>query len=136
MMRAFAAPRPFQPRFVVNQRLVTDRRPGEPRNVGKMAYSIRYMGGAHEVELMGSFTAPDKAVVRELIDIFNHTGCDRCVLAMEGLESLDFYGLEMLILMNDLARAKGVKLTIRRPRGQVKQLLGLTGLDRIIPIEA
>ena len=100
-----------------------------------MAFRIRDMGNLHEVELAGSFTAPDKAVVRELIDIFNQTGGGRCVLAMEGLRSMDFYGLEMLVLINDMAQAKGVTLTIRRPRGQVKEMLGLTGLDRLIPIE-
>ena len=102
-----------------------------------MAYRIRNLGNGHEVELAGSFTSPDKAVVRELIDIFNHSdGHDsRCVLAMERLESLDFYGLEMLILLSDMAQAKGVTLIIRRPRGQVKEMLGLTGIDKIIPVE-
>ena len=100
-----------------------------------MAYSVRYRGYAHEVELRGRFTAPDRAVVRELFDIFNQPGGKPCVLDMEGLESLDFYGLEMLVLMNDMAQAKGVALTIRRPQGEVRDLLGLTGLDRLIPIE-
>ncbi len=79
---------------------------------------------------------PDKAVVCKLNDMFNHAHGDRCVLAMEGLRTLDFYGLEMLVLMSDMAQAKGVTLTIRRPRDQVKEMLGLTGLDRLIPIEA
>ena len=100
-----------------------------------MAYSIRTLGSSHEVELAGSFTSPDKAVVRELFDIFNQADGNRCVLAMERLNSLDFYGLEMLILLSDMAQAKGVSLILRRPRGQVKEILGLTGIDKIIPIE-
>ena len=94
------------------------------------------MGSAHEVVLVGSFTASDKAVVRELIAIFKRNNDVRCVLDMEGLESLDFHGLEILVLLNDMAQAKGVTLTIRRPRGQVKDRLKLTGIDRIIPIES
>ena len=78
---------------------------------------------------------PDKAVVCKLNDMFNHAHGDRCVLAMEELRSLDFYGLEMLVLMSDMAQAKGVTLTIRQPRGQVKEMLGLTELNRMIPIE-
>ncbi len=114
--------------------------PASRETWGEMAYNIRNMSDTHEVEtheveLVGSFTAPDKAVVRELMDIFNHTVGGRCVLAMERLGRLDFQGLEMLVLMNDMAQAKGVTLTIRRPRGQVKEMLGLTGLDRLIPIE-
>lgn len=81
------------------------------------------------------FHWPDKAVVCKLNDMFNHAVGDRCVLAMEGLKRLDFYGLEMLVLMNDMAQARGVTLTIRRPRGQVKEMLGLTELSRMIPIE-
>ncbi|MCZ6860311.1 MAG: STAS domain-containing protein [Alphaproteobacteria bacterium] len=81
------------------------------------------------------FHWPDKAVVRELNDAFNYTCGDRCVLAMEGLRRLDFYGLEMLVLMSDVAQAKGVTLTIRRPQSQVKELLSLTEVDRFIPIE-
>ena len=81
------------------------------------------------------FHWPDKAVVCKLNDMFNHADGDRCVLAMEGLKRLDFYGLEMLVLMNDMAQARGVTLTIRRPRGQVKEMLGLTELNRMIPIE-
>ena len=101
-----------------------------------MTYHVRYLGNAHEVVLRGRFAAPDKGVVRELFDIFkqNKYG-DRCVLAMEGLEKLDFYGLEMLVLLSDMAQAQGVRLIIRRPHGQVKEMLGLTGLDKIIPIE-
>ena len=58
------------------------------------------------------------------------------MLAMEELGSLDFYGLEMLVMMSDMARAKGVTMTIRRPRGQVKEMLVLSELNRMIPIEA
>ena len=82
------------------------------------------------------FHWPDKAVVRTLNDMFNHAHGGRCVLAMEELGSLDFYGLEMLVMMSDMARAKGVTMTIRRPRGQVKEMLVLTELNRMIPIEA
>ena len=82
------------------------------------------------------FHWPNKAVVRELNAIFNQTGGGRCVLAMGGLKSLDFYNLEMLVLLNDMAQAKGVTLTIHRPRGQVKEILGLTEINRMIPIEA
>ncbi len=78
---------------------------------------------------------PDKIVVCKLNYMFNHTDGDHCELAMEGLRNLDSYGLEMLVLMSDMAQAKGVTLTIRRPRGQVKQMLGLTELNRMIPIE-
>ena len=78
---------------------------------------------------------PDKAVVRELYYAFHHTDGDHCALAMEGLKNLDSYGLEMLVLMSELAEAKGVTLTIRRPQGQVKELISLAEVDRLIPIE-
>ena len=100
-----------------------------------MAYNIRSLSSSHEVELAGSFKALDKAVVRELFDVFNHADGNRCVLAMEGLENLDYYGLEMLILLSDMAQSKGVTLTIRKPCGQVKEMLGLTEIDKFIPIE-
>ena len=100
-----------------------------------MAYSIRTLAGSHEVELAGSFKAPDNAVVHELNDIFKQADGIRCVLVMEGLKSLDFHGLEILILLSDMAQSRGVTLTIRRPRGQVKDMLDLTGIDKIIPIE-
>ena len=79
---------------------------------------------------------PDRTMVRKLIDIFNHADGGQCSLAIEGLRNLDSCGLEMLVLMNDLAEEKGVTLTIRRPWDQVKEMLSLTGLDRLIPIEA
>lgn len=79
---------------------------------------------------------PDKTMVRKLTDILNHADGDRCELVIEGLRNLDFTGLEMLLLMNDMAAAKGVTLTLRRPWEQVKEMLGLTGIDRLIPIEA
>ena len=100
-----------------------------------MAYRLRNTGGVHEIELMGNFSAPDKSVVRELIALFNKTRGGRCVLAMDRLTSLDFYGLEMLVLVSDMAQAKGVTLIIRRPRGQVKEMLSRSGIDKIISIE-
>ena len=82
------------------------------------------------------FHWPDKAVICKLIDKFNNPDGGRCVLAMEELRNLDSYGLEMLVMMSDMARAKGVTMTIRRPRGQVKEMLALSELNRMIPIEA
>ena len=79
---------------------------------------------------------PDKTVVRKLIDILNHADGDHYELVIEGLRSLDSCGLEMLVLMSDMAAAKGVTLILRRPWDQVKKMLGLTGIDRLIPIEA
>lgn len=101
-----------------------------------MAYIIRKIGSSHEVVLADSFKASDKAVVRELSDVFSHAsgGC-RCVLNMERLKSVDFDGLEMLILLSDMAQSKDVRLTIRRPHGEVKEMLDLAGIDKIIPIE-
>ena len=85
--------------------------------------------------VIDGFHWPDKVGVREFNDMFNHADGNRFVLTMEGLKKLDFYGLEMLILLSDMAQSKGVTLTIRRPCGQVKEMLGLTELDRMIPIE-
>ncbi len=85
--------------------------------------------------MAGSFKASDKALVRELFDVFNHACGNRCVLVMERLKSIDLDGLGMLILLSDMAQSKGVTLTIRRPCGQVKEMLSLTGIDRLIPIE-
>lgn len=103
--------------------------------MGEFDYKFRSNEKAHEVKLMGNFSAPDKTVVREMIEIFNQMGGGRCVLDLNKLTSLDFYGLEMLVLMSDMAQAKHVQLTIRRPRGQVKEMLKLSGLGKIIPIE-
>ena len=79
---------------------------------------------------------PDKTVIRKFTDILNHADGNHCELVIEGLRNLDFQGLEMLVLMSEMAASKGVTVTIRRPWDQVKEMLGLTGLDRLIPIEA
>ena len=79
---------------------------------------------------------PDKTIVRKLIDIFKNADGNHSILAIEGLRNLDSCGLEMLVLMSDMAEAKGITLTIRRPWAQVKEMLGLAELDRLIPIEA
>jgi anti-anti-sigma factor len=81
------------------------------------------------------FQWPDKAVISTLIDIFNHAEGGRCVLVMDELRSVDCYGLEMLVLMSDMAQARGMTMVLRQPQDQVKKKLVQTELSKMISIE-
>ena len=99
-----------------------------------MPYSIRRLGDTHELELTDSFTVSDKSIIRVFTQILEHVEGESCILFLDKLERLDFCGLELLILMGDLASSKGVELSLRSPRYEVREMFGVTGVDRLISV--
>lgn len=58
------------------------------------------------------------------------------VVDVEGVTFIDSTALGMLVGFQKLVNQRGLCFSIRRPTRRVEQLLALTGLDRVLGIDA
>ncbi len=101
-----------------------------------MEYEIRTGGPATELLLRGRLTFDGNERFRQIVERVA-TQAGRAVVAdVAGLDFIDSAGLGMLLLLNEAMEAVGAKLTLRRPQGQVKRLLGASHFHRLVPVVA
>ncbi len=99
-----------------------------------MEYDVSISGDVGTVTMRGRFTFSDNKVMR---NIFKEVvgKAHRCVFDVGGLEFVDSAGLGMFILANDTISENGGRLSLRRPKGQVKKMLEITKFGDVITIE-
>lgn len=51
-----------------------------------------------------------------------------------GVDYVDSAALGMLQVLGDKARAAGKKVVLRNSRGDIRALLGIAGIDRLLPV--
>jgi anti-anti-sigma factor len=57
------------------------------------------------------------------------------VVDLSELSLCDSTGLGALVRMHRLAQSSGQEVRLRRPRAHVADLLAMTGIDKVIPVE-
>lgn len=100
-----------------------------------MNYTIRDEGGVREVGLMGQLTFDATESFREVIDSLERDRVKSCLLDMQGLDFIDSAGLGLLVLAHASAGRAGIPLTMRRPQGQVREMIEVAEFHTIIPCE-
>lgn len=100
-----------------------------------MNYTVREEAGARVVALAGQFTFDATDDFRAVIDELEGGRVQRCVLEMSGLDFIDSAGLGLLVLANAAAGRKGIALSMRHPRGQVREMIEIAEFQTIIPCE-
>jgi stage II sporulation protein AA (anti-sigma F factor antagonist) len=101
-----------------------------------MQYRAKEDGNGKEVFLSGSFKFTDNNVFREIINDIEDFGGNDYVLDLDGLEYIDSAGLGMLLIAREMAEKNSLQLRLRRPQGQVQQMLQVTKFIDLIPCEA
>ncbi len=101
-----------------------------------MQYRAKEEGHSKELFLSGSFNFSDNSVFREIIKDMEDYGGQDYVLDLDGLEYIDSAGLGMLLIARETAEKKSLQLCLRRPQGQVQQMLQVTRFIDLIPCEA
>ncbi len=107
--------------------------PGSP--VGTtMRYEITKRPGVTEVALKGSMCFSDHNAFREIMEAFNVPAGHQMVFNLSNLEYVDSSGLGMFLIADEEAKKKSIRFRLEFPRNDVRRVINLGKLDRIIDI--
>ena len=71
-----------------------------------------------------------------LLEQVRHHGKPACVVDLQQLEHIDSSGLRMLLLLHDVCRDLGARLSFKTAEGQVRTMLMHSRFDTIVTIDA
>lgn len=100
-----------------------------------MEFQARTTSDAIEVLITGRLEFTDHDRLRELVDVLDQPGTRRFVLDLSGLQFIDSAGLGMLMILQDEAEQRNVRMVVRKPQGDVKNSIELARIGEIINIE-
>lgn len=100
-----------------------------------MDYTISSGEDETEVRMSGRLTFNDHAKLRALIKEMLGTAGTRQVLEMSSLEFVDSAGIGMLLIAREELAGQNKQLVLRRAEGQVKRVLTVAQLGKLIAIE-
>jgi len=97
-------------------------------------YEIKDDAGRTALVLREQMTYVDRQIFDGLVPQLVKPG-KSVVIDMSHLEYMDSAGLGMLLTLRDQAERAHLKVTIRSPQGDVKELLRLSCFDTLFPFE-
>lgn len=100
-----------------------------------MNYTVRDLGGVREVDLRGQLTFEANDDFRRIIEGIEQGGLTDCVLNLSSLDFIDSAGLGLLVLANNTAGRARVRLKLKQPRGQVREMIEISEFHTIIPCD-
>lgn len=100
-----------------------------------MNYIVRGEDGQRVVDLIGHLTFEATDGFRDLLAALEEKRTQSCVLNLEQVEFIDSAGLGLLVLANATARRNGMTLSMRSPRGQVREMIEVAEFHTIIPCD-
>jgi anti-anti-sigma factor len=99
-----------------------------------MDYSIDSAGGKTVIALKGRLTFNDHASFRDLIKKMLDAPHSDQVIDLSALDFVDSAGLGMLLIAREELQGRDAHLSLAHPHGQVRQVLNVAHLSKIIEI--
>jgi anti-anti-sigma factor len=93
------------------------------------------VGREFVARIAGRLAFSDNAAFRGLFDLMASSGAKTLVLDLSDLDSIDSSGLGMFIIARDTAIKSNWDFRIRKPRGQVRQMLALARFESLMAVE-
>ena len=100
-----------------------------------MEFQSRNMGDAVEARLKGRLEFTDHDRLRDIVALLDSPGIRRFVIDVSALDFIDSAGLGMLLILQEEAEQKNIKLVVRGPKNDVKRSIDLAKIGEIIAIE-
>jgi HptB-dependent secretion and biofilm anti anti-sigma factor len=100
-----------------------------------MEFQSRSAPDALEVRLAGRLEFTDHDRLRDIIDALDGAKPRRFVLDLSTLEFIDSAGLGMLLILQEEAEQRNVKMIVSGPQGDVKRSIDLAKIGEIVTIE-
>jgi|GEM_PF-180798 len=122
-----ATPLPRPPRMMSGSPATATRDSG-------MQYEVRKTPGVTEIALKGSMCFSDHRAFLDVMAEFEAPAGHRLVFNLSKLEYIDSSGLGMFLIAGDEARKKALDFRIESPKADVRRIIDLGRLDRILDI--
>jgi anti-anti-sigma factor len=100
-----------------------------------MDYAIEVRDQEAQVRMSGRLTFNDHAKLRALIKEMSQNGAKRQILDLASLEFVDSAGIGMLLIAREELSNLDKQFILRRAAGQVKRVLTVAQLGKLITIE-
>lgn len=100
-----------------------------------MNFQVRRSSETIEVLLSGRLEFTDHDSLPDIVELLNGEGTRRFVLDMEGLDFIDSAGIGMLLILQEEAEQRNIKLVVRGLHGDVKRSIDLARIGEVITIE-
>jgi Anti-anti-sigma regulatory factor (antagonist of anti-sigma factor) len=99
-----------------------------------MDFRVRVSPESVEVLLTGRLEFTDHDSLPDIVQLLDDPGGPRMVLDMSGLDFIDSAGLGMLLILQDEAEQRNIKLIVQGAHGDVQRSIELARLNEIISI--
>lgn len=100
-----------------------------------MEFQARNEQDAVEVRLTGRLEFTDHDRLREIVDLLDRPGLRRFVIDVSELVFIDSAGLGMLLILQEEAEQRNIRMVVRGPRDDVKRSIDLARIGEIIAVE-
>lgn len=100
-----------------------------------MDFQTRNSPEAVEVHMTGRLEFTDHDRLSDIVALIEQSRARRFVIDVSQLEFIDSAGLGMLLILQDEAETRNVKLIVRGPRGAVRQSIDLARIGEIVTFE-
>lgn len=100
-----------------------------------MEFQSRSTPDALEAQLTGRLEFTDHDRLRDIIAALDDAKARRFVLNLSGLEFIDSAGLGMLLILQEEAEQRNIKMIVSGPQGDVKRSIDLAKIGEIVTIE-
>ncbi|BAI71320.1 hypothetical protein AZL_006820 [Azospirillum sp. B510] len=101
-----------------------------------MDFKTTNTGDATEVGMTGRLEFTDHDRLRDIVELLETPGMRRFIIEMSGLEFIDSAGLGMLLILQEEAETRNIKMIVRCPPGDVRRSIDLARLGEILTLEA
>ncbi|CAO3448217.1 hypothetical protein [Azospirillum argentinense] len=100
-----------------------------------MNFQVHRSSETIEVLLSGRLEFTDHDSLPDLVDLLNKEGTRRFILDMDGLTFIDSAGIGMLLILQDEAEQRNIKLILRKLQGDVLRSIDLARIGEVVAIE-
>ncbi len=100
-----------------------------------MNFQVRRSPETIEVLLSGRLEFTDHDSLPDIVELLDDPGLRRFILNMEGLDFIDSAGLGMLLILQEEAEQRNVKMIVRNARDDVRRSFDLARIGEIVTIE-
>jgi anti-anti-sigma factor len=92
-------------------------------------------GDELELSLNGKFTFADNKTFTHIFDQISGRIFKRVIIDLSGVEFIDSAALGILLLARDKCEKSETSLTLKNPKGQVKQMFDISRFNDLFKIE-
>ena len=100
-----------------------------------MNFQVRRSSETIEVLLSGRLEFTDHDSLPDIVELLNGERTRRFVLDMDGLTFIDSAGIGMLLILQDEAEQRNIKLVLRKLQGDVPRSIDLARIGEVVTIE-